>query len=576
MEQRYTFHVDPDRPSEEQIARHRDFQAVLARHRMASQRIQRDRNLRRLRRATAIAAALALLVLVPLLLTNPSGPEWSPQRAEAHFTDRPVVHPPLPKLDPAYRQQRLRAEEAHEIRLSPLATLNIPADAFADASGQAVRGEVLLKYREMKDPVDFFLAGIPMHYDSAGQRYQLESAGMVEVLAEQGGRPLRMQHQKRMRVQLVSQVYWQPGTTRPHFNIYYLDTTEGRWVYQEAARQHWEGWPDERTAAASEMILTRLEDQLQIIQQEAQQGRQALQQEYPLPEPPAQPYALRPDLPTFELDLADDALVLEQAGGQAFSPEERRRLQEQYANTNWQIAPQSADVDTRAFNVQWQGFRLQQLGPFTYRLTLVHEAREQELIVHPVLTGEALARAKAEYQTARDEYERALAQREARIEPFLAQLEDQVEHQRQQAWNDYRRALAKLEERDLLTDQVTTTLQLSRFGIWNVDYPVRPSAPQVRARFVNAEGNPIQGRTAWLADRARNTVFRYYAAKGTPVHLDPERHQVLWVVTESGRLAVLRREDLNGLSEEGETTLVLTEIERELQSPEIVREIISI
>lgn len=576
MEQRYTFHVDPDRPSEEQIARHRDFQAVLARHRASSRSVRRDRNLRRVRRATAIAAALALLVLVPLLLTNPAGPEWSPQQAEAHFAGQPLVNPPLPKLDPVYRQQTLRAEESHQIRLSSQATLNIPADAFADASGQAVRGDVLLKYRQMNDPVDFFLAGIPMHYDSAGQRYQLESAGMVEVLAEQEGRPLRMRRQKPMQVQLVSQVYWQPGAARPEFNIYYLDTAKGRWIYQEPARQRWEGWPDERSAAASELVLTRLEDQLQNIQQEARQGRQALEQEFPLPEPPAKPYALRPDLPTFELDLADDALVLQQADGQAVGPEERRRLQEQYANTTWQVAPQSANVDTRAFNVQWQGFRLQQLSSFTYRLTLVHEAREQELLVHPVLTGEALARAKAEYQAAQDEYEQALAQREARIDPLLAQLEDQVERQREQAWSDYRSALAKLEERDLTTDQVATTLQLSRFGIWNVDYPVRPKTPRVKARFVNAQGSPIQGRTAWLADRAHNTVFRYYAAKGTPLHLDPDGQQVLWVVTENGRLAVLRREDLDNLASQEEATLVLEEVEDEPESPEALREILRI
>ncbi len=575
MEQRYSFHVDPQRPTEEQMARHRDFQAVLHRHRAAEQ-ARRGRRLRRLRNGLAIAAGLALLVLMPLLLSNPQGAVWSPELAEAHFEQEPLVTPPLPQLEPAYVEREIRAEESQAIKLSPKSTLTIPADAFADAAGRPVRGEVVLRYREMKDPVDFFLAGIPMHYDSAGRRYQLESAGMVEILAEQDGRPLRMQPRKSMQVQLVSQVYWQAGEARPKFNIYHLDTARRNWVYEEPASQNWEGWMDGTADGASQLALAQLEEYLRRIQEEAEQRRRSLQEQYPLPEPPAAPYALRPDLPSFDLDLADDALVLEQADGQAFDPEERRRLQEEYAHTTWQVSPQSAEVDTRAFNVQWQGFRLQQLGPYTYRLTLIHEAREEELIVHPILSGEKLAQAQAEFETARESYRSEMALREDQMAPRLQQLEARVKKEREEAWSNYRSILAQLEEREVQTDQVTTTFALTRLGIWNVDAPHLPAQAPVKARFVSAEGSPIGGRTAWLADRARNTVFRYYAAKGTPVHLNPQKDQVLWVVTEQGRLAVLRREDLAALSGEEEPTLVLHEVDRDLKSAEEVREVLRI
>lgn len=42
---------------------------------------------------------------------------------------------------------------------------------------------VKITYREFADPIDFFVSGIPMEYDSAGRKYNFESSGMCEINA---------------------------------------------------------------------------------------------------------------------------------------------------------------------------------------------------------------------------------------------------------------------------------------------------------------------------------------------------------------------------------------------------------
>ena len=86
-----------------------------------------------------------------------------------------------------------------------------------------MKGEVELRYREFHDAVDFFVSGIPMTYDSAGVKYQFESAGMMEMLAYQNGRQINMAKGKSINVEMASNY---KGT---EYNLYKLDTLHNNW-----------------------------------------------------------------------------------------------------------------------------------------------------------------------------------------------------------------------------------------------------------------------------------------------------------------------------------------------------------
>ncbi|HXC06817.1 MAG TPA: hypothetical protein VNZ86_18795, partial [Bacteroidia bacterium] len=100
------------------------------------------------------------------------------------------IAPPMPKADIPYQHYKVDAAQGGEFKTDKGSRIRVPQGAFADASGKALNGQVELRFREFHDPVDFFLSGIPMCYDSAGVRYQFESAGMVELLGFKDGKPV--------------------------------------------------------------------------------------------------------------------------------------------------------------------------------------------------------------------------------------------------------------------------------------------------------------------------------------------------------------------------------------------------
>lgn len=63
-------------------------------------------------------------------------------------------------------------------------TINIPKNAFVNANGNPVKEPVVVAYREFRNPVDIFLSGIPMKYDSGGISSTFESGGMFEFNAQ--------------------------------------------------------------------------------------------------------------------------------------------------------------------------------------------------------------------------------------------------------------------------------------------------------------------------------------------------------------------------------------------------------
>ncbi len=74
--------------------------------------------------------------------------------------------------------------------------VTFPANAFVDANGNQVSGNVKILYREFRDQADFFLSGIPMQYDSLGKTYQFESAGMMEITGFINGKEVFLKKDK--------------------------------------------------------------------------------------------------------------------------------------------------------------------------------------------------------------------------------------------------------------------------------------------------------------------------------------------------------------------------------------------
>jgi len=78
--------------------------------------------------------------------------------------------------------------------------ITIPPDAFADNKGQPVKGRIDIQYYDYRDPVDFLLSDIPMHYNSGDDNIPFNSAGMFTINASQGNTPVSLREGKRIGV----------------------------------------------------------------------------------------------------------------------------------------------------------------------------------------------------------------------------------------------------------------------------------------------------------------------------------------------------------------------------------------
>lgn len=145
----------------------------------------------------------------------------NPKQVEVSF-----INPPLKGIDIAYEAYTLDAERGDTLYCPSGSILLFPPNAFVDKNGAIIKGEVKVEYREFNDPIDFFVAGISMAYDSAGVNYQFESSGMCEILASQKGEPLFVNPQSQPLINLKSM------TTDATHRIYYLDTLKRAWSYK--------------------------------------------------------------------------------------------------------------------------------------------------------------------------------------------------------------------------------------------------------------------------------------------------------------------------------------------------------
>lgn len=560
MPNNYRLRVNPDEPSSNDIRRRMDFDGLLARYEEQRQSARPPR----LRRLAFLVSAAAAAVLLLLLFAGPylRGPQPAPATSE-FFAQRPYVERPLPHLpSPATKSRTLAAHSGGVIDFPSGSRLVVPASAFMDDKGRLVGGDVQVHYRELYDYVDFFVSGIPLAYDSAGLYRYLESAGMVEVYAEQEGQRLRLAPGKAIQVELVSEVPVRDFISLPQYSVYQLDTAAHQWVYQRVDLAEWlDAPPSGLTPDHPAYALNQLHDR--------QQGRLTdLLKQYPRPEPPVRPEAASGNYPTLELNFLTGDLEL--APDSELSAEDLARLDN---NAIWEILPESGEVDTRAFNVTWEQVRLRGMTNNRYELTLIHSQNQERLIVRPVLLGNDYQRALQRYQQAQAEYETALPEWETTVEAVREQLQTRFEQEKAALRDSLSRT--GQDEQPLLR-RLVHRFVIHEFGYWTCALPHTLDAPSVEVTYTDTEGESFNNLTAYLVPKNQNTLLRFVAAPGAELALAPESLYLLWVVDEGKQIAYTRQSGrLAGNAGDERRELVLRRGPARLQSEADVRELLS-
>lgn len=584
---KYKVNINREKISSEEIASRRDFDAVLKNYASGPARMSKP-----FYKSSGFIAGAAVVVTAAVatwwytsthsaskeeLSESSSHPKTeSFQNTTRQFTDKSLaksfISRPFKNVDIKYRSYTVNAGKGAELTHSTGSKVKVPAGAFADANGNDVHGNVELRYREFHDPIDFFISGIPMTYDSAGTTYHFESAGMMELLAYQDGKPLKMKQGKEIEVELRSDY---EGLK---YNLYMLDTNARNWVYEgkdKVKKNTKEGQDQDVFASNSkekvmnQVIETKPAEELPEVQKLTKEIEN-------IKKDIAKIESTKPDKPRkgntgrfkFNLDVKADEFPELVA----------------YKDVVFEVGEENKNFTKETYKMEWEDVELSE-GPqkgVNYKLTLAKGNDKQTFIVYPVLVGKNYETAMSEYKQKFSTYQSQLAKRkadEADKEKEYQSLLKKIEEERkaeQAKWTAQQQALQQQWQQQAVVantvSEVYRVFRVDNFGVWNCDSPnAYPRGNTVAANFADAEGKPVDIQVVQLVDHMKNGIFIYYAGGYSRFSYNPASKNMIWAVTPDNKLAIVRNEEFANIPKNGTHTFRMTVADKEFKTPEEIR-----
>ena len=213
--------------------------------------------------------------------------------------------------------------------------------------------------------------------------------------------------------------------------------------------------------------------------------------------------------------------------------------------------------------------RLRRLNSQRFELTLIHSKNEEKLIVTPVLLGADYQRALASYQEEKTAYDAAVATRESSVAASRDTLQARFTQRKTALQAELSEEL--LGRPDQLTRKIVNRFVVNALGVWNCAQPI--TAPQTvqGVNYLDEKGNTIENVTAYVVNKKQNTIYRYLAASGAPLGIEPATNNLLWIVDEDGGIAITRLEQL----QDGGSKIILETVTPPVTSRATLRKTLS-
>lgn len=474
---------------------------------------------------------------------------------------KPCIDPPLEELDIPYTIYKVNAEKGGTLNFKTGSIIVVPQNAFVDENGKLLKGEVELRYREFHDAVDFFVAGIPMTYDSAGVRYHFESAGMMEMFGYQNGKQVNMGKDKSIIILLDSDY---KGT---EYNLYQLDTMKNNWsclgkdkVVKQAIAKAAKGTEDfndeDKISSAQETPAYKSIETKQVeIQKEKERKIAALPK---VPATPVKPEEANKDKFTFNIDV---------------DPKEFPELA-LFKGLLFEVGAENKGFTKAMYDITWDEAIVKEGNKKgeNYSLTLKKGSKKYDLVVYPVFEGKNYEIAVKDYQVKFNKYNAVLEKRkvdekryEEEYQVKLAALKKQQQALELKWKEEQERQFASAE-----TEQkVKRMFAINKFGVYNCDNPLAyPTGITCIANLLKEKNEKVMCYEVFLVDRAKNALFSYAKNPITKFSFNPKSTNLLWTV-ENGVLFWFKPEqfiDIKGSS--GMSDLQMNRVDQKFKTAE--------
>lgn len=397
-----------------------------------------------------------------------------------------IRHKPFANIDIPFASYQYNADRDTVLHYPNGSTLAIAKNSFVNASGQPATGTLQIQYRELHNPYEIWLSGIPMAVQNKAQSPQLESAGMLEIRASQNGEALQLQTGKSVKVTMISE------QADANYNLYYLDSVA----------QHWRETEKNLAVNTTESLSDKDNTDNKQLQAAIEQIREKAAEKLPVQPKVATPqryrFHVKLDLSTFpEMKIYDG-------------------IEWEYADTKSSNDPMNNPWVT---DNTWLNMELGRTSKKDiYLLTLRDHTRSYSAKVRPVFEAADLADAQAIYNEHFGIYQKYVAKKEAQVRA-------------QQA------LIAQRKNREQTLQTVSRTFEITAMGVWNSDRIIsEPSTSYVVNVSFELEKQPCKAAKVYMIDRALNSV--YYAYELPRLSFHNEHDNTLLVVTDKGELGI--------------------------------------
>lgn len=518
--------------------------------------------------SSVVVATVGVITAISMLTGNPENDNVKTNPAATINADdavlaefykkeeaKPAINPPLEGVNVPYKIYKVIAEKGATLDFKTGSKMMIPKNAFVDENGKLLKGEVELRYREFHDAVDFFVSGIPMTYDSAGQRYHFESAGMLEMLAYQNDKPVNVAPEKSINIELASN---QNGT---EYNLYKLDTVRNNWsclgkdkikkVEKLSAKN--ENFNDSPDAVQQTAEYKTIETKKVVVQKEKEVKIASLPK---VSAEPKKPEEAKKDKHTFNIDV---------------NPKEYPELAI-YKGVLFEVGSENKNFTSSMYDVTWEEAIIKdgtKKGE-NYLLTLKDETKKYDIIVYPVFEGKNYEKAMSDFQGKFTKYNVALEKRKAdevKIEEeyqskIIALKKEQEELELK--WKQIEENQFKLMNID---EKVKRMFALNSFGVYNCDKPsLYPKGVSCLANLINEKDSKLMCYDVFLVDRAKNGLFSYTKNPIVQFSFDPQSTNLLWTV-DNGVLYWLKPEQFKTIKgSEGMSNLKMNRVDQKFKT----------
>jgi hypothetical protein len=428
------------------------------------------------------------------------------------------VAPPISKLNVPYTSYKVKAEQGATIKHKSNSKIIIPKKAFVNKQGEDIVGDVEIRYREFHDQADIIAAGIPMGYDSAGVKSQLESAGMLDIRGYQDNEPVFIKPNKVITVEFASK---HPDD---RYNMYVLDTIARNWVYTGRdnslvdQKKKQAGSQPAHDVLTPEKIETKkmieIQEQLDAIPPKIETEKVACEKKISqLPKAilPSKPMKATTGRPQFQLDV---------------NYKEFPEL-EAFKNAVFEVGTENKNYTSEFSKITWTSAEIAE-GPQkgkNYLLILKQINKVEKLVVYPALTGANYDIALKTYESKFEDYKAGVVKREAAEKKLKEEFEAKqaayvAEQKRLQAEMTQEQIRAQVEAAKQLnqqtagmnnTQKVTRVFQVSQFGFCNSDCPrAFPKGGSIIPIFTVDGGKSfVQPNMIYLVSIDKNLIFTY-------------------------------------------------------------------